>query len=55
MEYKICSICKKELELTSENFYKDIEVNKYLDDIYIYFDDCCEIYIDVIKKDIMSM
>ena len=23
MKYKTCSICKKELELTSENFYKD--------------------------------
>lgn len=38
-----------------EKFYQDIEVNKYLDEVCIYLDDCCDIYIDITKKDIMSM
>lgn len=38
-----------------EKFYEDIEVNKYLDEVCIYLDDCCDIYIDITKKDIMSM
>jgi hypothetical protein len=39
----------------TEKFYKDIEIYKRLDEIYIYLEDGCCIDIDITKKDIMSM